>query len=85
MELDEVRTAFPSMTCLQFPEKPVAALILTEPNKDGSYVNPNGEGADELRELMPEITLIPGKFGQRKEWADFDENELKLWLRENLG
>jgi FkbH-like protein len=28
MELDEVRTAFPSMTCLQFPAKPAAALAL---------------------------------------------------------
>ena len=28
MELDEVRTAFPSMTCLQFPKKPAMALEL---------------------------------------------------------
>ncbi len=34
MELDEVRTAFPSMTCLQFPEKPAAALALFEQLRD---------------------------------------------------
>jgi FkbH-like protein len=34
MELDEVQTAFPSMTCLQFPEKPAAALALFEQLRD---------------------------------------------------
>ncbi len=34
MELDEVRTAFPSITCLQFPEKPAAALALFEQLRD---------------------------------------------------
>jgi FkbH-like protein len=34
MELDEVRSAFPSMTCLQFPEKPTAALGLFEQLRD---------------------------------------------------
>ena len=34
MELDEVRTAFPSMTCLQFPEKPAAVLALFEQLRD---------------------------------------------------
>jgi FkbH-like protein len=34
MELDEVRTAFPSMTCLQFPMKPAEALALFEQLRD---------------------------------------------------
>lgn len=34
MELDEVRTAFPAMTCLQFPEKPAAVLALFERLRD---------------------------------------------------
>jgi FkbH-like protein len=34
MELDEVRTAFPSMTCLQFPGKPSAGVELLEQLRD---------------------------------------------------
>ena len=34
MELDEVRTAFPSMTCLQFSKKPATALELFEQLRD---------------------------------------------------
>lgn len=69
---------------LKLQEKPVAALALTEPNEDGTYDSSRSQGADELRELLLGITVIAGKFGQRKKWADFDEGELKLWLRENL-
>jgi FkbH-like protein len=34
MELDEVKTAFPAMTCLQFPAKPAAAIELFERLRD---------------------------------------------------
>jgi len=49
MELDEVRTAFPSMTCLQFPAKPAPALALFEQLRD-LFGKPNLQREDSLRQ-----------------------------------
>jgi FkbH-like protein len=48
MELAEVRTAFPAMTCLQFPAKPAAALALFEQLRD-LFGKPALQREDSLR------------------------------------
>lgn len=49
MELDEVRTAFPDMTCLQFPKQPAAALALFEQLRD-LFGKPALQREDALRQ-----------------------------------
>jgi FkbH-like protein len=49
MELDEVRMAFPSMTCLQFSKKPAAAMALFEQIRD-LFGKPAVETEDALRQ-----------------------------------
>jgi FkbH-like protein len=66
MELDEVRTAYPSMTCLQFPAKPAAALALFEQLRD-LFGKPAVQREDALRQTSLKA------FGESAKTADIGE------------
>jgi len=63
--------------------KPVAFVSLTEPDERGGFHLEKTTQLDGVRELLPKVKVIAGKFGQRINTSDIDSTELKIWLRDH--
>jgi hypothetical protein len=68
------------LSAVQSSGLPIAAVSLTEPDSKGLYEISRSADAGGLKELLPEIVLIPGKFGQLEEWPDLDVLALQQWI-----
>lgn len=68
---------------LRASEKPVAYVALTDPDEHGRFHLEPSPHTDTVQKLLPKVKIIAGRFGQRRDTADVDAMELKIWLRDH--